>query len=60
MQIKSEFLGSDKFSQDVSQIFLNSVCINRKLILKAIHNAQLLGQLMFLRDFQNNTFNGKT
>ena len=33
MQIKSEFLGSDKFSQDVLQIFLGNVCINRKVIL---------------------------
>ena len=36
------------FSQNVLHIFPGNVYINKEAILLAIHNAQLLGQLIFL------------
>ena len=46
-QLKSEFLGLDKLSQDVLHIFPCNLYINKQVILQAIHNAQLLSQLLF-------------
>ena len=37
-QLKSEFLGLDKLSQDVLHIFPCNLYINKQVILQAIHN----------------------